>query len=1620
MSLITFTTYVNMLDAATPSSGHILGYDVDGLLKHKDYNGNIYTYAQSTQSIIVSHNELLDRNVAGNHDKLIPVVNSTQSIQVTKSDGITSVLNIDTLNGSIGINSTNSIPCLVHAYVQDTNQSKDNQDNDLIIDGPLESDKGFILADQNIKKWQQNIYRGEKGRYTYTYNFENKKELIACSETMKLSINKHSNIIEYNTCWMDPIQGLLNDCKIGGIFDVNITARYEVKISSTGVTDTYSWRKSYDYGDTWSDWSDSIDCHIEELDLDEGLTIYFDNINGHNLFDRWQTNAFAQEPDGTFEVHPTKLAHINTVSDYSNPLTYNDYTFSLACNDMPTQKVFEIGTSSAIYIGNRTKFGSIFINITKESIGFELVVEYLDGGIWKQLNNEDNNLTDDTYNFSRLGQLKWNINTISDWSINHPEYNSNDDYMMYWIRIRSNTSITQAPEIISITPNGRYRSSVFASHYDSRPTMFVNAAGRVSIGDSRIRTSSTFNLNGSKTEKTDIITSSIDLNETHNTIICDNSTLITLELPKTSISQNRFYNIILNGTANVILSAQGNDTIDNNISSYTCIRNKNYYIVANGTNWYITNKTDIISTEIPFTPYGNISSNNIQNAIVEVNNNATSSLYLHTSNHSNPHNVSSNQIGYTNSSFNSHYINDVLDSFSNILNKTQGSGILSDNNSISNPDGLYTHRVKVESNNGIINYDGLYKVINWNETIIDFSVGTYSINTTHYIYIDSDENINISTSEPDTSKNILLGNVFWNGTYLTNYIQSNRLLNESISEFMNYMNKIGAFIYDNGCLTSIMNGLGNEMKIINTSGKSHFGLKKYNHSEISSNDIGTLFFPIFLSSDGFYPLYYEIYNSNGNISSTKWNDRTKPMNVGLTGYSLSFTNNGLTVSCSDDLTNILNIGDMIWLNSDTYQYMNNIDSITYSAQTTIILSYPYGGTSSTGPASYTKCYPNIPIGKFTKHLLCRSLDDILYYIPGNNIYDTEILSLSDGSPTLPPNIQENSLKLSHITVQQGDLTLVGKIQDIRPLPFSYRVGGSSGGSLATSHSSLTDLTNDDHLQYLRTDGNRQLTGILQYNSNKLFIDDTDVIDKKYCDDKIITHETTYNHIGIAYDNNVIKKHGFENRTDFVLPSNITSLTFSISGTNSKIWISGTPYIKSPESISILNIPGSWYIKYDNNGILTSTQSMWDLYTDVPLMYIYWNGVEGLIHDERHNSTRNIEWHKFIHLTSGSKYGNGLDLTINNSSFSLSDGTVLDEDIIHDIISQNTCRVFYRDGSNWTWSNKQSTYYVYRDNNIQYDNGNGLTSSNLNYYTCHWMFASNDVDSYIYVIAPQRQDSSLLNCMLNNRYEDLILPDNMPELKILYKIIVKNEVGNFYIDHEDYRTLTSLENRPNSIPHSSILYRDKIGSHPASALNTDVTNFAGLLSSNDTDVQKSLNTLSSVSKSTLGLGLVTNDAQLKRSSGDFFTFSEKINPISSDIVLIEDSSSSYSKKKMQLGNFQKQSITFDAARTGNVSGDQDLRRSDSIPTNISPFISPVNCKLKSISASSLSGTNETWSVQVLVNNVQVAVLGVTASDYSYRNDLSVDINAGDKIRLRFILGSSGTVNSPASSIFMIER
>lgn len=59
------------------------------------------------------HSTLINRDIAGNHAKLIPISDSVTAIQITKADGSTYIISVDTLNGRVGIGN-NAPEALLH------------------------------------------------------------------------------------------------------------------------------------------------------------------------------------------------------------------------------------------------------------------------------------------------------------------------------------------------------------------------------------------------------------------------------------------------------------------------------------------------------------------------------------------------------------------------------------------------------------------------------------------------------------------------------------------------------------------------------------------------------------------------------------------------------------------------------------------------------------------------------------------------------------------------------------------------------------------------------------------------------------------------------------------------------------------------------------------------------------------------------------------------------------------------------------------------------------------------------------------------------------------------------------------------------------------------------------------------------------------------------------------------------------------------------------------------------------------------------------------------------------------------------------------------------------------
>ena len=269
--------------------------------------------------------------------------------------------------------------------------------------------------------------------------------------------------------------------------------------------------------------------------------------------------------------------------------------------------------------------------------------------------------------------------------------------------------------------------------------------------------------------------------------------------------------------------------------------------------------------------------------------------------------------------------------------------------------------------------------------------------------------------------------------------------------------------------------------------------------------------------------------------------------------------------------------------------------------------------------------------------------------------------------------------------------------------------------------------------------------------------------------------------------------GFYNRTATLSWTHPT-YTLTITGDHT-IYQDGVKTAKTTDSKQIANTTGTHYIYYNTTGVLTEGTAHPGFY--LPLMAtVYWNNVtnKGLAGEERHGITMDGATHEFIHDTIGTRYESGLDGTFADTTFTIAEGAIHDEDIGIDITPQTTCDVLYKDGTtDYKWLAAQTKYY-YEDggSDINYNNGNTLTAVPANQYVAYWIFASNAITNPILSLMGQRVDVTLADARANNKYESLTL-GTLPfaEMKLLYRVILRNDATPY----EEVQDLRSVSNVP---------------------------------------------------------------------------------------------------------------------------------------------------------------------------------------------------------------------------------
>jgi hypothetical protein len=269
--------------------------------------------------------------------------------------------------------------------------------------------------------------------------------------------------------------------------------------------------------------------------------------------------------------------------------------------------------------------------------------------------------------------------------------------------------------------------------------------------------------------------------------------------------------------------------------------------------------------------------------------------------------------------------------------------------------------------------------------------------------------------------------------------------------------------------------------------------------------------------------------------------------------------------------------------------------------------------------------------------------------------------------------------------------------------------------------------------------------------------------------------------------------GFPNRTDTTLTFDAASKTFAITGSNFKVYSAGKEYTKNNQAVGIGSaVAGTTTrIYYNETGMdIAQTTGQWDIDTaNVPIATVYWDGVRGIIGDERHGIQMDGKTQEYLHETMGPRYASGYTLTHAGSSptFSVSAGEFYDDDNEYiDTAAISQSRIIWHSGSVMVSTPLQNRMWMTSSaGTIAYDTLTATASVGGGSLVAYWLYAVNGTDTRFISVMGQRTDNTLANARANNLPQDLSFGTfPLDEAKLLYRIIYNN--SGVVQDTTDYR------------------------------------------------------------------------------------------------------------------------------------------------------------------------------------------------------------------------------------------
>jgi hypothetical protein len=279
-----------------------------------------------------------------------------------------------------------------------------------------------------------------------------------------------------------------------------------------------------------------------------------------------------------------------------------------------------------------------------------------------------------------------------------------------------------------------------------------------------------------------------------------------------------------------------------------------------------------------------------------------------------------------------------------------------------------------------------------------------------------------------------------------------------------------------------------------------------------------------------------------------------------------------------------------------------------------------------------------------------------------------------------------------------------------------------------------------------------------------------------------------------------------------------------------IYSGGVKYTKSTtQQVAISNDQTLHFVYFDTSGTIQVSMSAWDLLADtVPIALVFKDSTTYRIFDERHSYDRNRQYHKQQHESVGAVHISGYVGTFNNTTFSITQGVVADEDIQLDSGGTKTdCAMWYRNTGLTSMRTEAGISTPWRSNAgaPQYDNAGTMTNVGTAKYFVSWFYGTTDATYPVYLVSGQAQYNTIADAR-NAGVPTILL--NTAEWKLLYKVIYQESSGSAtYKETYDYRRVsTGPVSAYLPTDHASLLNRDAASSHPATAVsNTPAGNIA---------------------------------------------------------------------------------------------------------------------------------------------------------------------------------------------------